>query len=150
MRSRVSRFTLLAVALPWIVGCPEADPKPAAQSAGPQTSASASSGVAKASASALASAASGAPGSASAPPAASGSAAPEAGAQASDAETLTPRGFAPPEKPSAPPKVGEWSEAEKLAVRNADKLGCEVKFAAPGVEGAGRCAGVRWSGASKC
>lgn len=43
-------------------------------------------------------------------------------------EALTPSGFAPPEKPSSPPKVTEWASAAELKVKNADKLGCEVKF----------------------
>jgi hypothetical protein len=57
--------------------------------------------------------------------------APSASASASalaGVEGLTPHGFAPGIKPSAPPKVAEWNDAAELEVKNAKRLGCEVKF----------------------
>jgi hypothetical protein len=40
---------------------------------------------------------------------------------------LSPSKWAPPEKPSKPPTVAEWGAAQEIEVKNAKRLGCEVK-----------------------
>ncbi|APR80445.1 Hypothetical protein A7982_05792 [Minicystis rosea] len=42
---------------------------------------------------------------------------------------LTPSKWDPPETPSKPPTVAEWAAASEIEVKNAKRLGCEVKSA---------------------